>query len=1228
MWDMPASEKNNNILLRNDPQRHLRSSSPAVKRPASDMGAQDREDHLEDVDVEDGGAANPSASKSEHNTKAKMQNTGQRQKRRGSSVVDSHSGSSETGISSEESGSSNSVHNHALSASTAETSIISMMDQNDLPSTYTVPPIDEQVNQIIQLIEKPATDKQKGFAVSTKWLYKVVAKSSVQPIGVVIDKSFSEGEIGPVDSSDLLIITEDTGLLKDEIGQLFVPVRPGLILGQDFRVLPEEGWNLVTRWYGHSGPIITRFAHKTSSAEHANCEYEIYPPIFSILKVPASTNVQIHAEQRQPPVRMLAPRETLFQDWLRHAKDLLHIQVTTKVRPWKIRGGLKNTNTSGMLTPAASRSASPAPGADIVASAGDSVIVDVNSFAALQIGEQRELVEQKDETANENYNGKSLTLNVAGMSRDEVIALEESGEHGDWASSKLKTNFVAGKGSLGKSKNLPSGRLSPAPGMMTRGRQRRDDRPKGITGLSNLGNTCYMNSALQSLRSVQELTVYFLKDYWKEDLNEDNPLGHHGQVAKAYADLLKNIYEDGQSSFSPSRFKNIIGRYGPSFAGYGQQDSQEFLLFLLDGLQEDLNRVKQKPYIEKPDSTDEMVHNYQALKDFADKNWVDYKARNDSVVTDLFAGLYKSTVTCPVCDKVSIIFDPFSNLTLQLPVDNVYTQTVIYFPLLQKPIKVEVEVDRMGSIKDIKRFVAQRMQTDVNRLLMSEIYRNRFYKMFNNTTAIAEASIQKNDVLAVFELAAIATNYQPDKPRRASMGLSFMTSRNSDDIIVDDDSADADRLLVPVFHRRPKGSTTHKQFFAEAGYVVLDRNDRRVYDRLLQKILAVASTLTTKQILTEADPDSTPEDSDTVLVTADDESSASTNVQLQPVGGDESLMDVSMADNAPIDQQSAALPHVLKPGVSVPPVLRNLFAIKTVLTKENVPTGWNDINDINDYDLVPDPASRSVSPRTTRRFKGLNVVNRSSDPDSVSSDDDDIVDIPHDPIATSSTGSKLDSDDQNGSRSEEDSSAASIQSVPNSEPKPLIMPGNALILDWTAEAYDALFTGKANDEWKGAATAEPQSSIPVFSDPELAAKKESRNRKRRNGITLEDCLNEFGKSETLSENNAWYCPRCKEHRRADKRFEVWKAPDILVMHLKRFSSHRSWRDKLEVMVDYPTEGLDMSGRVLDKEPEKSLIYDLIAVDNHYGGLGGGHYTAFAKNFYNGSWYEYNGKASL
>lgn len=187
---------------------------------------------------------------------------------------------------------------------------------------------------------------------------------------------------------------------------------------------------------------------------------------------------------------------------------------------------------------------------------------------------------------------------------------------------------------------------------------------------------------------------------------------------------------------------------------------------------------------------------------------------------------------------------------------------------------------------------------------------------------------------------------------------------------------------------------------------------------------------------------------------------------------------------------------------------------------------------------------------------------------------------------------------------------------------PLIRLGEGIVVDWNHEAYQTMFEATSpEDPMRGQST---WSSIPTYNDLELAAKKTARAQRRKNGITLDDCLNEFGKEEILSEMDTWYCPRCKEHRRATKKFELWKTPDILVMHLKRFSSSGYRRDKLDVLVEFPTEGLDLTSRVIETEEGKSEIYDLFAVDDHWGGLGGGHYTAFAKNFDDQKWYEYNG----
>lgn len=187
---------------------------------------------------------------------------------------------------------------------------------------------------------------------------------------------------------------------------------------------------------------------------------------------------------------------------------------------------------------------------------------------------------------------------------------------------------------------------------------------------------------------------------------------------------------------------------------------------------------------------------------------------------------------------------------------------------------------------------------------------------------------------------------------------------------------------------------------------------------------------------------------------------------------------------------------------------------------------------------------------------------------------------------------------------------------------PLIRLGEGIMVDWNSDAYNAMFGGiDEEDHLRGRSTL---LSIQSFDDKELTARRSALTKRRKKGITLDDCLNEFGKEEILSEADTWYCPRCKEHQRATKKFELWKTPDILIMHLKRFSSSNSRRDKLDVLVDFPIDNLDLSSRVIEHQEGKQDIYDLFAVDDHWGGLGGGHYTAFAKNFVDGEWYEYNG----
>ncbi|OWK16726.1 USP15, partial [Cervus elaphus hippelaphus] len=165
------------------------------------------------------------------------------------------------------------------------------------------------------------------------------------------------------------------------------------------------------------------------------------------------------------------------------------------------------------------------------------------------------------------------------------------------------------------------------------------------------------------LSNTPPLTEYFLNDKYQEELNFDNPLG-------------------------------MRGRFAPQFSGYQQQDCQELLAFLLDGLHEDLNRIRKKPYIQLKDADG------RPDKVVAEEAWENHLKRNDSIIVDIFHGLFKSTLVCPECAKISVTFDPFCYLTLPLPMKKERTLEVYLVRMdpLTKPMQEYLQISRYVKI--------------------------------------------------------------------------------------------------------------------------------------------------------------------------------------------------------------------------------------------------------------------------------------------------------------------------------------------------------------------------------------------------------------------------------------------------------------------------------------------------------------------------------------------------
>ncbi|XP_029830554.2 ubiquitin carboxyl-terminal hydrolase 32 isoform X2 [Ixodes scapularis] len=239
---------------------------------------------------------------------------------------------------------------------------------------------------------------------------------------------------------------------------------------------------------------------------------------------------------------------------------------------------------------------------------------------------------------------------------------------------------------------------------------------KGATGLNNLGNTCFMNAALQCVSNTRPLTQYFIGEKHLYELNRLNPLGMKGHIAKRYGDLVHDLWSGTSKTVAPLKLRWTIGKYAPRFNGFQQHDSQELLAFLLDGLHEDLNRVQEKPYVELKDSAG------RPDDEVAREAWENHALRNRSVVVDLFHGQLQSTVTCKVCSHTSVRFDPFNFLSLPLPMEScVHVEVVVVRLDGSAPIRYGLQLNPDERYATVKRHLGALCGLAPAHMLLAEV---------------------------------------------------------------------------------------------------------------------------------------------------------------------------------------------------------------------------------------------------------------------------------------------------------------------------------------------------------------------------------------------------------------------------------------------------------------------------------------------------------------------------
>ncbi|CAD8191626.1 unnamed protein product [Paramecium pentaurelia] len=222
-------------------------------------------------------------------------------------------------------------------------------------------------------------------------------------------------------------------------------------------------------------------------------------------------------------------------------------------------------------------------------------------------------------------------------------------------------------------------------------------------GLVNLGNTCYMNSSLQSLFSSTHFQEFLSnKQYWTQ-----NTIKRSVQLNYKLEKLLKNLLTQNKA-FSPYSFRQQLARKYPFFGNNYQQDAAEFILYLFDALNEELIQKddKQKPQIQlqqqldlgdgdKPepeqansdsedDSSEEQentetqptqqqqiqfhkkVQQNQINNDNYEQALELIHKLNSSIIVKNYLGITRSEIECPICDQKTQSYEQFLILPLSL----------------------------------------------------------------------------------------------------------------------------------------------------------------------------------------------------------------------------------------------------------------------------------------------------------------------------------------------------------------------------------------------------------------------------------------------------------------------------------------------------------------------------------------------------------------------------------
>ncbi|XP_005726060.1 ubiquitin carboxyl-terminal hydrolase 31 isoform X2 [Pundamilia nyererei] len=281
------------------------------------------------------------------------------------------------------------------------------------------------------------------------------------------------------------------------------------------------------------------------------------------------------------------------------------------------------------------------------------------------------------------------------------------------------------------------------------------ERVPGVSGLKNHGNTCFMNAILQCLSNTELFAEYLVLEHYKgEEEDEDQPKtnGVHlqkkgllakGEVTEQLSGLVRALWTFEYTPQHSRDFKNVVSKNATQFKGNAQHDAQEFLLWLLDRVHEDLNTVNpnSRPAIKPPIEEDD-----QSIEGPSPP------LSAGSFVQELFQAQYRSSLTCPHCQKQSNTFDPFLCISLPIPLPHtrpLYV-TVVYQGKYSHCMRIGVAVPLNSTVYRLRDAVSRETKIPMDQFVLTEMYYDGFHRSFCDDDDDLDI-IQESDSIFAFE---------------------------------------------------------------------------------------------------------------------------------------------------------------------------------------------------------------------------------------------------------------------------------------------------------------------------------------------------------------------------------------------------------------------------------------------------------------------------------------------